>query len=192
MSGAKPAAKALGALAALAALAACSTAAAPDQMTVDVGAPASVSAGAWPYHALSVGEVSGGGQTNPLWFSGVSNDDFHAALTASLRNLNFLADGGGGYVVKAQLVNLDRPALAADPVVIIAPLDMNVTATVHYTVTPIGGGAPVFDGVVGTTGTGEGGSALTSDGRVRKGVEAAIRANIAEFAKRLRAQWKAD
>jgi hypothetical protein len=171
-------------------LGACSTAATPDQMTVTADPGAALSPGAGLYHALSVGEVSGGGQTNPMWFSGASNDDFRAALQASLGNLNYLSPDNAAYVVSARLVNLDRPALAADPVVIIAPLDMNVTATVHYVVTPAGGGAPVFDGVVATTGTGAGGSALTSDGRVRKGVEAAIRANIAEFAKRLRAQWK--
>ena len=168
----------------------CSTAAAPDQMTVEAGAPARAAAGAGLYHTLGVGEISGGGQTNPLWFSGVSNGDFHTALEASLRNLNYLSPDRAAYVVSAKLVDLDRPALASDPVVIIAPLDMNVTATVHYVVTPAGGGAPVFDGLVATTGTGEGGSALTSDGRVRKGVEAAIKANIAEFTRRLQAQWK--
>jgi hypothetical protein len=185
-------AQACAGLLSLALLGACSTAATPDQMTVPAGAAASVSAGAPGYHALRIGEVSGGGKTNPLWFSGASSDDFHSALRASLRNLNYLAADGssGGYVVNATLVDLDRSALAVDPVLIIVPVDMNVTATIHYTVTPAGGGAPVFDGVVAATGTGEGDSALTSDGRIRKGVEAAMRANIVEFLKRLQTQWR--
>ncbi len=171
-------------------LGACSTGAQPDQMSVANGGGPGAVAGARSYHALSIGQIGGGSQTNPLWYSSVSNEDLRAALQASLRNLNYLADGGtGAYVVTADLVDLDRPALAVDPVLIIAPVEMTVTAKIHYVVKPVGGGAPVFDEVVATTGTGAGDSALTSDGRVRKGVEAAVKANIAEFVSRLRTEW---
>jgi len=143
------------------------------------------------YHALRIGPVNGGSPTNPLWMAGVSNAALQDALQTSLANLNLLAQpiGDARYVVTAELVDLDRPSVAKDPVIVFVPIDMSVSVRLHYKVAPTGGGQPVFDEVVATTGTATGGQSLVPDQRVRLALETAVKANIVEFAARLRKQW---
>jgi hypothetical protein len=142
-------------------------------------------------HAFRVGEVTGGGETQSIGLSDVSDAALSTALGASLGNLNYLAEDASKarYVVTADLVDLDRPVVALDPALLLVPIDLSVTVRIRYTVTPIGGGSPVFNDVVATTGTATAGDAATPAGRVRKANEAAVRLNIAAFLERLRSQW---
>jgi hypothetical protein len=71
-----------------------------------------------------------------------------------------------------------------------AGIDMSVTSKVRYTVSPVGGGAPVFDGTVAATGTARFGESLLAIERLRKANEASIRANIASFLEQLRTALK--
>ncbi len=172
-------------------LTACASAVGPEKMTLATSTATPASASTPGYRALVVGEIVGGSATNPLWLPNVSDQAFHSALEASLRNLNYLADQDhkGAYVVTARIVDLDRPSGARDPVLIFAPVDWAVTAKIQYTVTPARGGPPVFDELVAATGsTGSGG--LTAADRVRRASEAAIQANIASFLERLSSEWK--
>jgi hypothetical protein len=178
-------------VAALLILGACASPASPDQMLIEAGHAASAGQAAKGYRALSVGVVNGGGKTNPLWMSDVSNDALKQALEASLRNLNYLADGQGAYVVTADIVDLDRPwAEKIHPILAIMPVDMSVSVRIRYVVRPAGGGQAVFDDVVGTTGTATAKDSVAPDIRLRKADEAAVRANIAEFVNRLQAAWR--
>lgn len=159
-----------------------SVAAADADVTISPGVPG--------YRALRVGEIRGGSNTNPLWLSNVTNEDLRSALESSLRNIGYLAESGTkeSYVVTASIVNLDRPAGAMDPVLVIAPVKWAVTAKIRYTVTPSAGGQPVFDDLVAATGESQGG--LAASARVKSASEAAIRANFQAFARRLRTEWR--
>ncbi len=169
-------------------LTACASPASPAQMALAAGSPAQAHQGEPAWRALTVGVIDGGAKTSPLWLSDVSNADFRTALETSLRNLDFLADGArGAYVVTARIVDVDVPLGARDPVLVIAPVAWEVTVKVRYTVTPTGGGVPVFDDVVAATATGSSGFSATA--RVRKAAEAAVRADIETFAQRLGTEW---
>jgi hypothetical protein len=139
-----------------------------------------------------MGEITGGSATSAIGLSDISNEALRAALETSLKNLGYLSDDGStpGYVVKGDLVDLDRPTVAFDPALLLVPINLSVTVRIHYTVTPKDGGHPVFDDIVATTGTATANDAATPSGRVRKADEAAVRLNIIAFLKRLQADWK--
>jgi hypothetical protein len=159
-------------------------------MSVTTATP--LAQGSTHFHSLRVAGVSGGGDTIPIGLSDVSNDALRSALASSLRNLGYLADEGSQarYVVSADIVDLDRPAVALDPVLIFVPVDLSVTARIHYTVMATAGGPAVFDDVVATTGTATGDDAITPAGRIRKANEAAVRLNIAAFLQRFQSSVK--
>jgi len=170
------------------ALAGCSTPATPDNMASAAAPEIAAHPGGSGYRSMTVGDVQGGSDTNPLWLAGVSNADFHTALETSLKRASYLAEPGarGAYVVSARIEGLDRPTAGFDPLLVFAPLDWSVTVKIRYTVTPAAGGAPVFDELVAATGTASGDTAVTTDGRVRKSEEAAVRADIDAFLSRVR------
>jgi hypothetical protein len=121
--------------------------------------------------------------------SSVSNGDFKTALEQTLRSGGYLADdpGAARLEVRASIEELDQPAAPRiDPLLILAPINWSVSAKVRYTVVAVPGGAAVFDSLVGTTGTADGAQAVTTDGRIRRATEAAMRANVAEFISRFR------
>lgn len=168
-------------------LGACATASSPERMSITADAARPAAPGAWAYHSLRVADVSGGGGTSLIGLSDVSDAALRSALESSLGNLGYLAGGGtaAAYVVSVDLVDLDRPAVALDPALLVVPVDLSVTAKIRYTVTPAAGGPAVFDDVVATTGAATADDALSPAGRVRKANEAAVRLNIAAFLQRL-------
>ena len=163
----------------------CATATSPEAMTIAPGgAP---SPGAEVAHALSVGAINGGAATDVLALSSVDNAALKDSLRGSLRNLGYLAEdpAAARYVVSADIVDLDRPMVAMDPALLLAPIDLSVTVRIRYHLTPARGGAAVFQSVVATTGTATANDAITPAGRVRKAEEAAVRMNIASFLGRM-------
>lgn len=171
-------------------LAACASPASPSGMQLAAGSAAAAHQGEPSWRALRIGEIRGGSDTDPLWLSHISNAAFRTALETSLGGLDFLAAGGAGagYVVDARIVDVQLPVGAKDPVLIIAPVEWEVTVKVRYTVTPAAGGAPVFDDVVAATGSGA--PAFSASTRVRNAAEAAVRANLESFVQRLRTEWR--
>jgi hypothetical protein len=158
----------------------CATGALPTEM---VAAPASVAPAAPGdngYQQLRVASVQGGSETNPLLMSSVSNADFRSALESSLHGVGYLSTDPAlaRLEVAASITDLKRP---------MAGIDMSVTSTVRYTVSPVSGGAPVFDRTVAATGTAKFGESLLAVERLRKANEASIRANISSFLEQLRA-----
>lgn len=164
-------------------LTACATASLPSQMVPAPGAIAPAAASDGAYQRVRVGAVSGGSETNPLWMSNVSNNDFRAALESSLRGVNYLSDdpAKANLEVTASIVDLQRP---------LAGLDMSVTSKIRYTAKPVDGGPTVFDDTVAATGTAKFGDALLGVERLRKANEASISANITEFIRRFRESAK--
>ena len=173
-------------------LSACATATTPEQMSIAAGAAPAPAPGSRTDHSFRVGNVSGGGATSAMGLSDISSDVLRTALATSLRNLGYMSadESGAAYVVSADLIDLDRPVAALDPVLIFVPIDLSVTAKIRYTVTPARGGPPVFSQVVATTGTATASDAATPAGRVRKANEDAIKLNTVAFLKRLNADWK--
>jgi hypothetical protein len=77
-------------------------------------------------HAMCVRSVTGGEETNPLWVSKVSNDEFRAALAASLTNAGLSAAAGEcSFPMDVNLLGLSQPS---------AGFDMTVTSHVNYKV----------------------------------------------------------
>jgi hypothetical protein len=148
-------------------------------MTSAPGALAPATPGDGAYQRLRVGAVTGGSETNPLWMSNVSNNDFRSALESSLRGVNYLSDdpSKASLEITASMVDLQRP---------LAGLDMSVTSKIRYTAKPVGGGPAIFDDTIAATGTATLGEALLAVERLRKANEASISANITEFIKRFR------
>jgi len=173
-------------------LTACATATTPESMSISSGAAPAPVAGSRMDHTFRIGEVTGGGATSSIGLSDISNDVLRTALSTSLRNLGYMSadETRAGYVVSADLVDLDRPVAALDPVLIFVPIDLSVTAKIRYTVTPVGANKPVFSELVATTGTATASDAATPAGRVRKANEAAIKLNTVAFLKRLADDWK--
>jgi hypothetical protein len=169
--------------ASLVTLGGCATGALPTEMVATPTPITTVSPGENGYQQLRVASVQGGSETNPLWMSNISNADFQAALESSLRGVGYLStDPALAHLqVTASITDLQRP---------MAGIDMSVTSKVRYTVSPVGGGAPVFDGTVAATGTARFGESLLAIERLRKANEASIRANIASFLEQLRTALK--
>ncbi len=132
-------------------------------------------------NSVAMQGVQGGEDTNPLLSSNIANDQFQAALEQSMRNAGLLAssDEAARYRLSASMQELNQPMVG---------LDMSVTITVRYTITPVAGGAPIFDAPVRATGVGRLSQAFAGTERLRIANEAAARENIAEFLRQLQAR----
>lgn len=168
---------------AVALLCACASGARPEAIAAD--APVSFDDSHHLRNAVATQRVQGGSNTNPLWMSNISDEQFRAGLDQSMRNAGLLASSPdvARYTLAANLQELDRP---------LAGFDMSVTMTVRYTLTPVDGGAPIFDEVVSATGVGRMSDAFVGVERLRIANEAAARENITEFLRRLRAAVPAE
>lgn len=162
---------------ALSSLGACASAARPEAMAV---LPSTITA-AMPtergYNAIRVTEVSGGGETNPMWLSNVSNAEFKTALESSLASANlFNGAASAPMSLTASMIDLQRP---------MAGFDLTVTSRVRYSVTDTSGGI-VFDDTIAASGTAGMGDSLMAVERLRMANEASIRENIKTFLERFR------
>jgi hypothetical protein len=154
----------------------CASDARPDAMIAPVSPEVAVTAEPSPLRAaITVGAVTGGGETSPLWRSNVSNDSFRAALEQSLALHALAAAGQGRYLINADLA-LDRP---------LAGFEMTVTATVHYTVLSLTDQAVKLDEVVETPYTAHFSDSFLGTERLRLANEGAVRENIEAVIKRL-------
>ena len=168
----------------LATLGACASGAKPEMMTLIAATAnaAPVAAGHPGYQAMSVQQVQGGNETNPMWASEVSNPDFQKALEASLKAFNYIVQDGGvdKYKVTASITGVDKPFMG---------LDMSVTMKVRYSVTNASGGL-AFDDTIAATGTATMGEAFAGVERLRLAIEKAAKANIEAFLGRLAKELK--
>jgi hypothetical protein len=153
----------------------CATAAKPQAMTVQPRADAAVNPRL--KGAITVGEVTGGKKTNPLWTSQVDSEAFRQALDRSLAIAGYLAPPGtaGAYVISAALEKLEQPFIG---------VTFDVTASVTYRLT---GEDATRDFPVTVTGSATLGDAWVGAERLRLANENAINANIKELLRQLEA-----
>ena len=159
-------------LALAAGLGACASASKPGAMVAPVAQQNIIGDDSPARQAITVAEVKGGKETNPLWTSEVSNADFAEALRQSLAAHAMLAAADGRYVLAAELQKLKQP---------FAGFDMTVTATVRYTLTDSATGAVLIDEVVETPYTAKMGDAFVGVKRLQLANEGSIKANISKI-----------
>lgn len=163
-------------LAVLVAVSGCASEARIGAMTVPVSPDTVIGDSSPLRNAIRVGTVTGGSETNPLWKSNVSNENFRAALEQSLALHAMTAPDRGRYLVNAELVSLDRP---------LGGFDLTVTAKAHYTVIATGSQAVKLDTTMETPYTANFSDSVLGVERLRLASEGAMRANIDAFIKRL-------
>jgi hypothetical protein len=129
---------------------------------------------------MSVAEVTGGEETDPMWKSMVGNGQFHEALQHSLAVNKLLAPTpeAAKYTIKAELKELSQPFMG---------FDMTVSAKVNYQVAAKDASELGFGQVVDSEYTATVSDAFLGVERLKLANEGAIRENIKEFIKRLMA-----
>ena len=122
---------------------------------------------------VSVRNVTGGSDTNPMWMSKVSNDDFKKALEDSLQSAR-LHNGGvpARYQLDATLLRLDQPMFG---------LDLTVTCAAQYDLLETGSGKRVFTKTITTPFTARVSDSFLAVERLRIANEGAVRENIQQF-----------
>lgn len=157
-------------------LAGCATPARVGQMTVDVS-PQYRTQPTPLRNNLAIKEVTGGGETNPLWASKVSSSAFEDALEESLKGAGLLADRQtGDFVLTADLAKLDQPIIG---------IAMTVTSSVRYLVVERASGRTVLDETLTTPYTAKFTDSLLATERLKLANEGSIRANISELLSKL-------
>lgn len=153
-------------------LSACAT---PQAMMVSSGA---VTQRVAKYNrAVAIRSVTGGQMMNILTMPGVQDEPFKAALESSLAQVGYLASSGAPkFHVDAEIKNMQQPFIG---------LDMDVTATVTYKVTPAAGGAAANYPITATGKAAFSDSVIAAD-RLRIANERAMQENIKAFLQQLR------
>lgn len=156
-------------------LAGCATPARVDQMQTSASLAARTAAANSQYkEAISVKDVTGGKETNPMWVSNVSSADFSRALEASLKDAGLLSGNNQGskYQLIAHLQKLDQPLFGAS---------MTVTATVQYSVIERATNKEVLARTVAMPYTAAWNEAFMGSERLKLANEGAIRVNIQQL-----------
>lgn len=129
------------------------------------------------YHAVAVGNVSGGQETNPMWMSKVGNVEFSQALTQTLMAHSMLGrQEGSRYVLDIVLKDLDQPVFG---------LTFDVTSKVGYRLNDKKAGSVVLDTEVSATGSASVSDAFAGVERLRIANERSIKNNLQDFMTRL-------
>jgi hypothetical protein len=127
------------------------------------------------YSSVKKVSVDGGKETNPLWTSQVSSENFQLALVDSLKAANVWSDSGK-YSLEANLLSLEQPLIG---------FNMTVSASVDYKVKDETTGTVIFGEKIDSTHTATVGDAVAGIKRLRLANEGAIRNNIELFLKKL-------
>ncbi len=121
--------------------------------------------------SISVGEVTGGQNTNPLLTSKVSSAAFSAALQRSLKTAGLLNDDGR-FLLTAKILTASSPMVG---------VNMKATMSVEYTLTPKDSGEVVMQESITTTGTAAPGDAFVAAMRQRIAMERSAKSNIEQL-----------
>lgn len=133
--------------------------------------PASLSVGHTHKGSVSV-ETSGGRETNPMWTSQVSSQDFRAALIEALNQAKVFSSvvqgGNSQYHLQVTLRDLKQP---------FGGFDMTVTAVCNWVLTR-GSGNVIWRETITTPFKATMGDSFYGVARLRKANEGAMRENI--------------
>jgi len=132
-------------------------------------------------HAIALGKVEGGEETNPLWTSEVGNEEFAQALRLSLDARGLLAPvpSASAYVLEGHLEEVQQPG---------GGLALTVTSTVTYRLMEVTGNTPPmlrYEDTVTAPYTAALSDSILMVERLRLANEGSIRENVATFIARL-------
>jgi len=161
---------------AILALSGCASASKPGAMVPTVSAATLIKADSPLTDAITVGDVTGGKKTNPLWTSEVASEDFAEALRQSFAAHAMLATDSGDYRLDADLEKLKQPVLGTS---------MKVTSTVKYTLTDVSTGAVVFEDTIETPYTAKFSDSFVAVKRLQLANEGSIKTNIGTMIERI-------
>lgn len=149
----------------------CATPAAIEQMAVML--PITQTNSAFK-NSISVADVTGGKDTNPMWTSQVSSDGFRRAIEQSLENTGMFNKfiTGSRYQLTADLTRLDQPFIG---------FNMTVTSTVRYSLIESESRKEVYTRVIDISHTATVSDALGGAQRLKLASEGAIKANISSL-----------
>lgn len=122
--------------------------------------------------SIVIDNVSGGQETNPLWTSEVSSEEFSKALEASLKGIGAFTLNNGRYALNAKLLSIKKPLFG---------FNMTVRTSVHYILTNLETKTAVFDKNINASYTATVGDAFIGTKRLQMANEGAIRENIRHF-----------
>lgn len=157
-------------------LAACAAASKPGAMVANVTEATIIQDTSQLHENVTVGEVGGGKDTNPLWASKVSSVDFAEALRQTFAAHAMLATDEGDYRLDAELVKLKQP---------FAGFNMTVTSIVDYTLTHVESGEVVLEETVETAYTAKAGDAFMGVKRLQLANEGSIKGNISTLIEKM-------
>lgn len=120
--------------------------------------------------SITVGQVMGGHETNPMLGPQINNANFKAALVQSLQQANlYHSFSGAPYILNADLVNLEQPLLG---------LNLTVIYTVHYQLKNVPKNKTIYDKNIVASYTAKVSDSLLAVKRLKLANEGAARANI--------------
>lgn len=125
-------------------------------------------------NSISVADVTGGKDTNPMWTSQVSSDGFRRAIEQSLENAGMFNKfiTGSRYQLTADLTRLDQPFMG---------FNMTVTSTVRYSLIESQSRKEVYTRVIDISHTATVSDALGGAQRLKLASEGAIKFNISSL-----------
>ena len=120
---------------------------------------------------ISLNNVSGGSETNPLWVSKVADADFKLALEKSLKDALLLSGtvNDSKYLLEVKLISLDQPLFG---------LDLQVTAIAEYNLKSKSTGQIIYSKTFTTPFTATFSDSVIAIQRLRIANEGAVRNNI--------------
>ncbi len=124
---------------------------------------------------VTVLEVTGGTDTNPMWMSKVSSSAFHQALEDSLRAAGLMDAVGarGQYQLTADLLSLNQPTFGG--------FDMTVGSSVRYSLVERSTRKEIFSKVIQADYTAAFSESFLGSTRLQLANEGAIRKNITKL-----------
>ncbi len=129
------------------------------------------------YNNISLANIAGGKETNPLLMSKVDNTAFGEALKQSLANNSYLSDGDNGrYILNAELLALEQPIMG---------FSFTVDSVVEYELTDTRNNSVMFKATVKSKGTATMGDSLVGMERLRISNEFSVKNNIKEMWEKL-------
>ena len=122
---------------------------------------------------ITVMNVTGGEETNPLWLSKIDNSNFKMALEQSLQQSNlYNQTGNARYHLNATLIKLHQPFMG---------LNMTVSSEVKYNVEDQKTHREIYNKDILATYTAEVSDSLIGVERLKLATEGAAKANIQKF-----------
>jgi hypothetical protein len=148
----------------------CAAPASRDSMSISATERAQYSTDKPLSKSISVGQVSGGEETNPAWTSEIGNEEFAAALRDSLETSHLLNNQAlSKYALDAILIEVDQPMFG---------FTMSVKTQVQYTLRDKVSDEIVIQETFSASGSATTGDAFVGTKRLKMATERSAQENI--------------